>query len=185
MLDSANRSELWRSGLGLLRPVSGSHPGLLSGVAFTGINRDPVGGLLTALEVSELDLRRVDWVVLSACDTGRGRVAGGEGVLGLQRSFQVAGARTVVASLWPVNDRATQKMMGRLYQNLWDPERPLVSRVEALRQAQLWMLSEGAKQGVVRSEEIDRGVVRPDHPDQKGRLPPYYWAGFVLSGDWR
>ena len=157
--------------------VGGFHPGLLSGLVFAGANRTPTldaaDGILTALEVGELDLRGVELAGLSACETGLGEAAGGEGLLGLQRAFQVAGARSVVASLWQVQDDATRKLMERFYENLWLKKLP---RLVALREAQLWMLREGAK----------RGFGRADHPaDQKRRLPPYYWAGFVLSGDWR
>src|SRR5205085_6374999 len=90
--------------------VIGFHPGLLSGLALAGANRGVESeaaslqagddGILTALEVAELDLGDTDLVVLSACETGLGQEAGGEGLLGLQRAFQVAGARSVVASLW-------------------------------------------------------------------------------------
>ncbi len=78
--------------------VAGFHPGLLSGIVLAGANRrpTPIGqddGILTALEVAELDLSGVDLVVLSACETGLGEVAGGEGLMGLQRAFHVAGAR--------------------------------------------------------------------------------------------
>src|SRR5262249_13103084 len=80
------------------RGISGFHPGLLSGLALAGANREPQpgedDGILTALEVAELDLRRVQLAVLSACETGLGETAGGEGLLGLQRAFQVGGART-------------------------------------------------------------------------------------------
>jgi CHAT domain-containing protein len=174
------------AGLRLQKDVGGELPGLLSGVVFAGANdadaQKRAASLLTALEASELDLRGVELVVLSACDTGRGRVAGGEGVLGLQRAFQVAGARGVVASLWQVNDRATQELMVRFYDNLWRPGRP-PSKLEALRQAQLWMLREGVRDGVVA-----RDLVPLDELEGSGegaRVPPYYWAAFVLSGDWR
>jgi CHAT domain-containing protein len=90
--------------------------------------------------------------------------------LGLQRAFQVAGARTVVASLWQVDDRATRTLMVDFYQNLW---RKNMTKLEALRQAQLTMLREGVKRGLGEPETKMR------------RLPPYYWAAFVLSGDWR
>jgi CHAT domain-containing protein len=159
--------------------VSGFHPGLLSGLVLAGANRpaapDQDDGILTALEVAELDLGGVELAVLSACETGLGEEAGGEGLLGLQRAFQVAGARTVVASLWKVSDEATRQLMERFYANLWQKKLP---RLEALRQAQLWLLREG--QGV-------RGLVLDGDKrlEANRRLPPFYWAAFVLSGDWR
>jgi CHAT domain-containing protein len=139
--------------------------------------------------------------VLSACDTGRGQVAGGEGVLGLQRAFQLAGARSVVASLWKVPDEATQVLMAEFYKNLWEKKRP---KLEALRQAQLTLLRDyrpGANTG--RSGLVKIGVEpvealpekkpaggdpsggRASAPGAGDRLPPFYWAAFVLSGDWR
>ena len=122
--------------------IRGSHPGLLSGIALSGANaRDSKGGddgILTAVEVAELDLERADLVVLSACETGLGAVAGGEGVLGLQRAFQIAGARNVVASLWKVDDQATAQLMRLFYHKLWaEKKTPAV----ALREAQLWILN--------------------------------------------
>src|SRR4029079_7751533 len=104
------------------------HSGLLSGIVLAGANRPPEAGkddgILTALEVAELDLRGTELVVLSACETGLGRVVGGEGLLGLQRAFQVAGARSVIASLWAVDDQATRNLMERFYQNLWVERMP-------------------------------------------------------------
>jgi CHAT domain-containing protein/Tfp pilus assembly protein PilF len=101
--------------------VSGYHPGLLSGLALAGANqpRGDDDGILTAAEVETVNLSKADLVVLSACETGLGRTAGGEGLLGLQRAFQVAGARTVVASLWNVPDEATKLLMVRFYENMW------------------------------------------------------------------
>lgn len=160
--------------------VAGFHPGLLSGVVLAGGNRpasetSPDDGVLTALEVSDLDLRGVELTVLSACQTGRGRTAGGEGVLGLQRAFQVAGAKTVVTSLWDVSDDATSALMIDLYENYWSKE---MGMLESLRTAQLEMLREGPRRGLVEVAE--------DAPvDRDRRAPPYYWAAFVLSGDWR
>jgi CHAT domain-containing protein/tetratricopeptide (TPR) repeat protein len=159
------------------KDVVGFHPGLLSGLALAGANREPApgedDGILTALECAELDLRRTELVVLSACETGLGKVAGGEGILGLQRGFQLAGARTTVTSLWKVDDNATRLLMEKFYENLWKHKLP---KAEALRQAQLTMLREGPKRGVVR---VDEGGAMP------AVSPPYYWAAFVLSGDWR
>ena len=67
--------------------------------------------MLTAEEVAALNLNGVEWAVLSGCDTGVGEVRAGEGVFGLRRAFQVAGARTVIMSLWPVEDQATVRWM--------------------------------------------------------------------------
>ncbi|HEY7157800.1 MAG TPA: CHAT domain-containing tetratricopeptide repeat protein, partial [Gemmataceae bacterium] len=157
--------------------VSGFHPGLLSGLVLAGANRAAAegdDGILTALEVGALELSGTELAVLSACETGLGAEAGGEGLLGLQRAFQVAGARSVVAGLWTVDDRATRSLMVDFYDNLWGKK---LSRVEALRQAQLTMLREGIKRG------LDLAAEQP--ADQQRRLPPFYWAAFVLSGDWR
>src|SRR5262249_27793440 len=92
--------------------VVGFHPGLLSGSFLAGANRPAAegqdDGILTALEVAELDLSGVELAVLSACETGLGQVADSEGLPGLQRAFQVAGARSVVASLWQVQDDAAR-----------------------------------------------------------------------------
>jgi CHAT domain-containing protein/tetratricopeptide (TPR) repeat protein len=167
--------------------VVGFHPGLLSGIALAGANEpyreNQDDGILTALEVAGLDLRKVDLAVLSACETGLGQVAAGEGLLGLQRAFQMAGARSVVASLWQVDDTSTRDLMVRFYENLWDRSKPR-STVEALRQAQLWMLREGAKRGPGAKNAGDPQKLAAARPAEK-RTPPYFWAGFVLSGDWR
>jgi CHAT domain-containing protein len=164
-------------GFATRQDVAGYHPGLLSGIVLAGANRpiavDRDDGILTALEVGELNLSLVELVTLSACETGLGQAAGGEGVLGLQRAFQVAGAKTVVASLWSVRDDATRSLMIDFYDNLWNKK---LSKIEALRQAQLTMLREG----------IHRGLKLEDNQQPAdNRLPPYYWAAFVLSGDWR
>jgi CHAT domain-containing protein len=170
--------------------VVGYHPGLLSGVVLAGANRpaapDQDDGILTALEVAELDLRGVELVTLSACETGLGaQVGGGEGLLGLQRAFQVAGARTVVAGLWQVPDQQTRELMDHFYENLWHKK---LTRLEALRQAQLWLLKEGPKRGPGKERPVDPKQVaeaKPEPAAGAGRAPPFYWAAFVLSGDWR
>src|SRR5262249_50869948 len=109
--------------------ISGNHPGLLSGIALAGANLPPRpgedDGIMTALEVSSLDLQNVELAVLSACETGLGQTAGGEGTLGLQRAFQVAGARTTITSLWSVDDAATQTLMVEFYKRLWDKDHPV------------------------------------------------------------
>jgi len=118
--------------------------------------------VLTAEEVAALDLGGVQWAVLSACDTGLGEVRAGEGVLGLRRAFQLAGAGTVVMSLWPVYDATSRRWMNTLY------ERHFIAgsgTVESVREASLALLHERRKHG------------RSTHP--------IHWAGFVAAGDWR
>jgi CHAT domain-containing protein/tetratricopeptide (TPR) repeat protein len=173
-LAAASRGSLLEAG-DLRRAVVGRHPALLSGLVFAGVNdaakRDEA--ILNALEAAELRLEGAELVTLSACDTGRGAVAGGEGVLGLQRAFALAGARSVVASLWKVPDEPTHQLMREFYRRVWS-DKPL-ARAEALRQAQVWMLN---------NYDPSRGGVRLPEKG-KGPLAPYYWAAFVLSGDWR
>lgn len=97
------------------------NPLLLSGLAFAGANRrvpakaDETDRILTAGEIAGISLQGVDWAVLSACDTGVGEVKAGEGVFGLRRAFQVAGAKTVIMSLWPVEDETARQWMEPLY----------------------------------------------------------------------
>ncbi|HEY5314521.1 MAG TPA: CHAT domain-containing protein, partial [Pirellulales bacterium] len=162
----------------------GNEPGLLSGLAFAGANatahENEDDGILTATEVATLDLSHVEVAVLSACQTGLGKVAGGEGVLGLQRAFQLGGARTTVTSLWTVSDLGTRVLMQHFYENLWTRG---MSKVEALRQAQIEMLK--TPLGKL-ADSSGRGLeLNVDQPLIDQRLPPFYWAAFVLSGDWR
>ncbi len=159
--------------------VTGFHPGLLSGLVLAGANRRE-DGILTALEVEELDLSHVELATLSACETGLGQTAGGEGLLGLQRAFQSAGAKTVVAGLWKVPDKATQLLMSRFYDNLWQKR---MTRLDALREAQRWMIREAPKEGdLLRGLDVDSDTQQ--RLNQSGTLSPFYWAAFVLSGDW-
>jgi CHAT domain-containing protein len=113
-------------------------------------------GLLQAWEIFEQMRIDADLVTLSACGTALGREMSGEGVLGLTRAFQYAGARTVLASLWPVDDASAAELMRRFYLHLKRGE----SKDAALRAAQLEML---------------RGP--GSHP--------YHWAAFELFGDSR
>jgi CHAT domain-containing protein len=139
-------------------------------------------GILTAEAIAGLPLQGLDLAVLSACETGLGTVAGGEGVFGLQRAFHLAGAQTVIASLWSVEVGSTQVLMAELYKNLWKKKLP---RLESLRQAQLTMIREYRRRGPrgSASRVADRtGAVASGETDQ---LPPVFWAAFVLSGDWR
>jgi CHAT domain-containing protein/Tfp pilus assembly protein PilF len=173
------------------------NPLVLSGLVCAGANRpvtDPEkedGGILTAEAIAGLNLDGLELAVLSACETGLGESGGGEGVFGLQRAFHIAGARSVVATLWKIDDAATQALMAEFYRNLWERKLP---RLEAVRRAQLAMLLHyDTKTGRLRAP----GAAVPVDPAElaaarqklrsAGRppLPPLYWAGFVLSGDWR
>ncbi len=168
----------------LQKDVAGFHPGLMSGLVLAGANHPDAGqggGILTALEVENLDLAGVELATLSACETGLGEYAGGEGLLGLQRAFQTAGARAVVAGLWKVDDAATQALMAQFYARLWDGKH---GKLEALREAQLALLrtydpTAGRLRGV--------GGVAVDARARSagGKLPPFFWAAFAISGDWR
>lgn len=135
-------------------------PLLRSGLALAGANRREPSrgdGILTALEVSGLDLWGTQPVVLSACDTGVGDIRNGEGVYGLRRALVLAGSETQVLSLWDVDDLATRDLMKSYYGALLAGQ----GRAEALRSVQLKMLSSS----------------RRKHPS--------YWAGFIVSSDWR
>jgi CHAT domain-containing protein/tetratricopeptide (TPR) repeat protein len=162
--------------------IGGYHPGLLSGLVLAGANQPTPSddGILTAEEVSTLDLSHVELAVLSACETGLGQVAGGEGLLGLQRAFQTAGARTVIASMWKVDDEATRAIMERFYANLWTKN---MSTLAALREAQLWMLREGEQ--ALQRDAAARGLKLTGPVTSSTGRSPFYWGAFVLSGDWR
>jgi len=144
------------------------NPLLLSGLAFAGANRprkpgtDEDDGILTAEEIAALNLQGTEWAVLSACDTGLGAIAAGEGVLGLRRAFQVAGARTVIMSLWSVEDRAAMDWMRALYDGRL---RRGLDTAAAVRDASLSVLAQRRA--------------------RRASTHPFYWAGFVASGDWK
>ena len=142
------------------------NPLLLSGIALAGANRGAPGseedGILTAEEVVSMDLSGVDWAVLSACKTGVGAIHTGEGIFGLRRAFRIAGARTLISSLWPVEDNATRKWMVALYRARFASG---LSTAAAARQASLEVLAEGRREGKI--------------------AHPFFWAAFLAAGDWR
>jgi len=168
-------------------PIS-RNPLVLSGLVLAGANRASTNtgatgsggtGILTAEAIAGLPLQDLELAMLSACDTGLGTVAGGEGVFGLQRAFHLAGTRAVIASLWKVEIHATQTLMAEFYKNLWEKK---LTKLEALRQAQLALLRNSrplANAGPVDTQK------QPGTTREEDRLPPFFWAAFVLSGDWR
>jgi CHAT domain-containing protein len=138
--------------------INNQHPEL-SGIVLSLVDEygQQQDGFLRLYEIYNLKLG-ADLVVLSACQTALGKEIKGEGLVGLTRGFMYAGAPRVVASLWKVSDRATAELMERFYQKmLKEGMRPAA----ALRAAQVSMLKE------------------------KQWEPAYYWAGFVLQGEWK
>ena len=107
-------------------------------------------GILTAAEISEMNLFNTELVVLSACETGLGDINNSEGVFGLQRAFKLAGAKTIIMSLWKIPDKQTSMLMQAFYKNWLSG----MNKNEAFKKAQL--------------------ELRSQFPE------PYYWAGFVM-----
>ena len=112
---------------------------------------DMEDGILTAYEISQMDLSNTELVVLSACETGLGDIQGNEGVYGLQRAFKIAGAKYLMMSLWQVPDFQTQELMTVFYQKWLTEKMPIP---DAFHEAQQTM--------------------------RKKYEHPYFWAGFVL-----
>jgi CHAT domain-containing protein/Flp pilus assembly protein TadD len=141
--------------------IKSDHPELSSLVLSLYDERGkPVDGFLRLNDIYNLELR-ADLVVLSACRTALGKEIRGEGLIGLTRGFMYAGTSRVVATLWSVDDLTTAEFMKHFYRAMLN-ENEKLSPAAALRQAQLAMIRK---------------------PNRK--LPPYFWAGYSLQGEWR
>jgi CHAT domain-containing protein/tetratricopeptide (TPR) repeat protein len=160
----------------------------------------PTGRLTVETIAREWQLD-ADLVTLSACETGLGRFAGGEGLLGFSQVLLAKGARSLVLSLWKVDDTATALLMTRFYENLLgkrDGLKAPLPKAEALREAKTWLrqlpraeaeaLAARLGKGELRGSEVEaRPVVREEPKGGKTADAPYahprYWAAFVLIGD--
>ena len=153
-----------------------AHPGLQCGIGLAGANvinkYGQDDGILSALEVSMLDLSHVELIFLSACQTAQGSNKNGEGVLGLQRAFHQAGVQSVVATLWSVPVHETIELVNLFYGELWGNSLP---RANALQSAQVRLIRDARE--VTAGKKI-AGV-------RNYQLHPYYWAGFSISGSAR
>ena len=166
-----------------------------SGLLLAGANNALMGkklpegvddGILTAKEISLLDLRGLDLVVLSACQTGLGEISG-DGVFGLQRGFKKAGTNSLLMSLWKVDDEATQLLMTQFYKNLTSGK----SKYESLKQAQKFVREyeveveekSDSRQSIsaqAKEQEHQNKDKEKKYKKIKKYKDPYYWAAFIL-----
>ena len=157
-----------------------------SGLLFSGANTALRGlplpdgvddGILTAKEISALDLRGLDLVALSACQTGLGEISG-DGVFGLQRGFKKAGANTLLMSLWKVDDNATRLLMTRFYGNLLSG----MDKYGALHEAQRYLRELDVERRIEYTPAQQKYDDKPafEIVREKKYANPYYWAAFVL-----
>jgi len=129
---------------------------LLSGANDVGAEQQAVlnkKGWFTAAECSNLELNGTELVVLSACETGRGKLQAGRGAFGLQRAFRIAGADAVLLSMWSVDDLVTSQLMVRFYEH--------------------WLDGNSASEAL----ELAQQEIRKQYPH------PYYWGAWICYGD--
>jgi CHAT domain-containing protein/Tfp pilus assembly protein PilF len=177
------RKALWGERIG----AAARNPLIMTGLVFAGANnpKTPGRGILTGESLIDLDLSGLQLAMLSACETGLGDVAGGEGTFGLQRAFHLAGTRNVVASLWKVPDQSTAALMALFYCNLWEKD---LSPLESLRRAQLEIYRNPAKIGELANgfrgafKEVPGMAEVEIKPNKSGKAHPLLWAAFTISG---
>ena len=137
-----------------------------AGLALSGANasaRRPPNddGVLLAEEIASLDLRGVEWAVLSACDTGAGVLRAGDELFGLRRVFQIAGVHTIIVSLWPVDDAMTRQWMTAVYKRRFADDLPTAA---AVRAASVEAIRTRRRSGL--------------------STHPAYWGSFIAAGQW-
>jgi CHAT domain-containing protein len=153
--------------------------------------KEAYDGRLTAAQILRTWKLDAELVTLSACRTGLGQHQGGAGYLGFAQALLLAGGRSLVLSLWKVDDHATALLMTRFYQNLLGKRRGLdgpLPKAEALEEAKAWLRGLTAKDVGDELARLPRGaeVERPATLVTKEVHPyghPYYWAAFILIGD--
>jgi tetratricopeptide (TPR) repeat protein len=154
------------------------------------LNHRPVyDGRLAMREIQQSWDLHAELVTLSACETARGQYAGGEGFVGFTQALLLSGARSVCLSLWKVDDRATALLMQRFYANLLGarPERSQpMPKAAALAEAKTWLRSLTHEQADEAGKPLARGKIITTTEVPVATHPyahPYYWAGFILTGD--
>jgi CHAT domain-containing protein/tetratricopeptide (TPR) repeat protein len=182
----ATKDQLLKADLGRYRFIHFATHGILSGdipyvlepalVLTQPGNRHPEDGFLRMSEVLEMRLN-AEAVVLSACKTALGKEIAGEGVVGLSRAFMLAGSRSVIVSLWSVESNSTAILMKDFYTRL----KPGRSKEEALRLAK-----QALKNQSLRTDDVSRGVqvAGRDRQGTTGTSHPFFWAPFILIGEW-
>jgi CHAT domain-containing protein len=156
------------------------------------------GGRLTAERMLKRWKLDAELVTLSACQTGLGKYSGGEGYLGFSQALFVAGARSLVVSLWEVDDAATALLMTRFYENLMGlpagvPGGPVAAKptkAEALAEAKQWLRSLSPAEVDVLRKDLPRHGTRGEivKKGEASKAPrsyehPFYWSGFILIGE--